>query len=102
MSAAGALVEMATECGGATPRNGQQHFDVLPGDPVTISFDESVSRSTTSSLTWDTGPPAARLAGEMGATRCQGDMQPPGKSANFNQYADVFSGSTGMHRTGRS
>ena len=30
MPAAGALIEMTAECGGATPRNGQQHFDVLP------------------------------------------------------------------------
>src|SRR6266403_1485592 len=29
MPAAGALMEMAAECGGATPRNGQQPFDVL-------------------------------------------------------------------------
>jgi len=36
---------MATECGGATPRNGQEHFDMLPGDPLTASFDECVSRS---------------------------------------------------------
>ena len=37
MSATGALVEMAAECGGTTSPNGQQHFDVLPGDPVTAS-----------------------------------------------------------------
>ena len=43
MSAAGALIEMAAQCGGATPRNGQQHFDVLPAEPVAISFDESSS-----------------------------------------------------------
>src|SRR6266566_1485518 len=45
MSAAGAFIEMAAERGGATPRNGQEHFDVLPGDPLTASFDECVSRS---------------------------------------------------------
>src|SRR5258708_30515492 len=45
MSAASAFVEMPTERGGATPRNGQQHFDMLPGDPLTASFDECVSRS---------------------------------------------------------
>src|SRR6266481_10179196 len=45
MSAASAFVEMPTECGGATPRNRQQHFDMLPGDPLTASFDECVSRS---------------------------------------------------------
>jgi hypothetical protein len=44
MSAAGALIEMTTECGGTTPANGQQHFDVFPTEPVTISFDEGVSR----------------------------------------------------------
>ena len=44
MSAAGAFIEMAAERGGATPLNGPQHFDVLPGDPRTASFDESVSR----------------------------------------------------------
>jgi len=44
MPAAGALIEMAAEHGGATPRNGQQHFDMLPGDPLTASFDECISR----------------------------------------------------------
>jgi hypothetical protein len=46
MSAASALIEMSTQHGGATPRNGQQHFDMLPGDPLTASFDEGVSRSS--------------------------------------------------------
>src|ERR1700739_4474901 len=40
MSAAGPLIEMPAECGGTTPANGQQHFDVLPTEPVAISFDE--------------------------------------------------------------
>src|SRR5580704_1430436 len=44
MSAAGALVEMTAEGCGATPRNGQQHFDVLPAQPVAVSFEESSSR----------------------------------------------------------
>ena len=44
MSAAGALIEMTAEGGGTTPANGQQHFDVLPTEPVAISFDESISR----------------------------------------------------------
>jgi hypothetical protein len=44
MPAASALIEMAAECGGATPHNGQQHFDVLPGDPLAASFDKCVSR----------------------------------------------------------
>ena len=45
MATASAFIEMATECGSATPRNGQEHFDMLPGDPLTASFDECVSRS---------------------------------------------------------
>ena len=45
MSAASALIEMSAEHGRATLRNGQQHFDMLPGDPLTASFDECVSRS---------------------------------------------------------
>src|SRR5215475_12874175 len=45
MPAAGALVEMTAECGGATARNGQQHFDVLPAEPLAISFDEGSSRA---------------------------------------------------------
>jgi hypothetical protein len=45
MSAASALIEMSAERGSATPRNRQEHFDVLPGDPLTASFDEGVSRS---------------------------------------------------------
>jgi len=44
MPAAGALVEMTAECGGATPHHGQEHFDMLPADPLTASFDECVSR----------------------------------------------------------
>jgi hypothetical protein len=43
MSAAGALIEMSAEYGGATPPNGQQHFDVLPADPLAASLDESSS-----------------------------------------------------------
>jgi hypothetical protein len=39
MSAAGALIDMTAECGGTTPRNGQQHFDMLPAEPLAISFD---------------------------------------------------------------
>ena len=44
MPAAGALVEMTAECGGTAPRNGQQHFDMLPTDPFAVSFDEGRSR----------------------------------------------------------
>ena len=36
--------QMAAERGGATPRNGQQHFHMFPTNPLTASFDESVSR----------------------------------------------------------
>ncbi len=42
--ATGALIEMTAECGSTAPPNGQQHFDVLPTEPVAISFDESISR----------------------------------------------------------
>ena len=45
MSTASAFIEMPTKRGGTTPRNGQKHFDVLPGDPLTASFDECASRS---------------------------------------------------------
>src|SRR6202035_3464295 len=43
MPAAGALIEMTAECGGTTPRNGQENFDVLPAEPLAISFDEGSS-----------------------------------------------------------
>src|SRR5580692_10102718 len=42
--AVGALIEMPAQGGGATARDGPQHFDVLPGDPFTAAFDESASR----------------------------------------------------------
>ena len=45
MFAASALIEMSAEHGSATPRNGQQHFDMLPAEPLAISFDESSSRA---------------------------------------------------------
>ncbi len=45
MPAAGALIEMPTEGGGVTPRDGQQHFDMLPADPLAVSFEEGSSRS---------------------------------------------------------
>src|SRR5258708_18954008 len=45
MSAAHALVDMTAECGGTTSPNGQQHFDVPPAKPMTVSFYESISRS---------------------------------------------------------
>src|SRR5260370_42031383 len=43
MPAAGALIEMTAECSGTTPRDGQQHFDVLPAEPLAISFEEASS-----------------------------------------------------------
>ena len=43
-TAARAFIEMTAECGGATPRNGQQNFDMLPTDPLTVSRDECVAR----------------------------------------------------------
>jgi len=42
--AVGALKEMPTQGGGAAARDGSQHFDVLPGDPLAASFDECLSR----------------------------------------------------------
>ena len=42
--ATGALIEMTAEGGGTTPANGPQHLDVLPTEPVAISFEESSSR----------------------------------------------------------
>src|SRR6266851_720571 len=45
MSAARALIEMSAEHGGTTPLNSQQHFDMLPADPLAVSFDECLSRS---------------------------------------------------------
>jgi hypothetical protein len=42
--AVGALIEMPAQGGGATARDGPQHFQVLPGDPPAASFDECASR----------------------------------------------------------
>src|SRR5450631_81571 len=39
-----ALVEMPAQGGGATARDGSQHREVLPGDPLAASFDEDASR----------------------------------------------------------
>jgi hypothetical protein len=44
MPASSALFEMPTECGGATPRDGQQYFDMLPADLLAVSFEEGSSR----------------------------------------------------------
>ena len=45
MAAASAFIDMPAERGGTTPGNSQEHFDVLPGDPLAASFDEYASRS---------------------------------------------------------
>jgi hypothetical protein len=45
MPATGALVEMTAQCGGTTAPNGPQHLDVLPAEPVAISFQESSART---------------------------------------------------------
>ena len=45
MSAAHALIEMAAESSSTTPRDGPQNFDVLPMEPMTVSFDERLSCS---------------------------------------------------------
>ena len=42
--AVGALIEMPAQGGGATARDGPQHFGVLPGDPPAAAFDEAASR----------------------------------------------------------
>src|ERR1700692_2929622 len=45
MPAAGALIEMTAEGGGTTTRNGQQHFDMFPAEPLAVSFEEGRSRA---------------------------------------------------------
>src|SRR5260370_24377850 len=45
MCAAGALIEMPAERSRTTPRNSQQHFDMLPTDPLAVSLDEGSSSS---------------------------------------------------------
>src|SRR5260370_19349157 len=43
MCAAGALIEMPAERSRTTPRNSQQHFDMLPTDPLAVLLDEGSS-----------------------------------------------------------
>src|SRR5215470_9002339 len=43
MSAAGALIEMATEGSGTTARDGQQDLEVSPAEPRTVARDEVCS-----------------------------------------------------------
>ena len=45
MPAAGTFIEMTAQCGGTTALNGSQHLDMLPTEPMAISFDEHFSRS---------------------------------------------------------
>src|SRR5258706_7281860 len=45
MCAAGALIEMPAERSRTTPRNSQQHFDMLPTDPLAVLLDEGSSSS---------------------------------------------------------
>src|ERR1035438_7388098 len=43
MSAVGAAVAMSAQRGGATACDGQQHFSVLPVDPLVAVFNEGLS-----------------------------------------------------------
>src|SRR5438309_6620743 len=43
MSAAGALIDMAAECGGATPCDGKQDLEMGPADPLSVALDECSS-----------------------------------------------------------
>ena len=45
MSAAGALIDMATESSGATASDGQQDLEVGPAEPRTVARDEVCSRA---------------------------------------------------------
>ena len=40
MSAAGALIDMAAESGGATACDGEQYLEMGPAEPVTVARDE--------------------------------------------------------------
>jgi hypothetical protein len=44
MGTACALIDMAAQCRSAAARNGQQHFDVPPTNPLVVSLDEGSSR----------------------------------------------------------
>jgi len=46
MSAAGAAVAMSTQRGGAAALDGQQHFSVLPVDPLAAVFYKCLSSTT--------------------------------------------------------
>ena len=44
ISAAGALIQMAAECGGAAALDGRQDLAMLAGEPVAAALDEGLSR----------------------------------------------------------
>jgi hypothetical protein len=44
VAAVDALIEMPAQGGGATARDGWQHFEVLPGDLPAAAFDKCASR----------------------------------------------------------
>ncbi|HXH66264.1 MAG TPA: hypothetical protein VNI81_03630 [Candidatus Limnocylindrales bacterium] len=56
MPAARALIEVTAESSGATARDGQQHFDMLPADPPVTTFDEAISRSADEIGNFENGP----------------------------------------------
>jgi hypothetical protein len=43
MPAAGALIDVPAQRSGTTARNGQQHFHVLPANPLVVPLDEGSS-----------------------------------------------------------
>jgi hypothetical protein len=43
MSATGALIDMAAECGGATAHDSEQDLDMGPAKPGSVALDESSS-----------------------------------------------------------
>jgi hypothetical protein len=93
MPAGGALVEVTAQRGGAAPRNGPQHFDMLPADPPAASLDEAVSRSTDEIGNFECGPvhllvlqhqPAEMGHGNLPVTHTytSNERQPMFRSAN--------------------
>ena len=46
MSATGALIAMAAQCGGAAAFDGLQHLHVMPGNPAMAVVDEGLSSGT--------------------------------------------------------
>jgi hypothetical protein len=62
MSAVHALIKMAAESSSTTPRNRSQHFDVLPTEPLAVSFDERRSWSGGDWSIWQCFPALQRPA----------------------------------------